>query len=93
MKGADRKGTLCAAGSLMSLKKSSNSIGPCDRLLQEPITQNFMDISQTLPVKYGHWLSHIRQNRLLCPFSYWSEFFMQRIKNPDQSVNLAEVFI
>ena len=46
-KGVHRKsGTARAARSLMSLKKSSNSIGPCDRLLQEPITFPRM-ISQT----------------------------------------------
>ena len=38
-KGIHRKGgTVRAAQSLMSLKKSSNLIGPCDRLLQEPIS-------------------------------------------------------
>ena len=38
-KGAHRKGrTIRVARTLMSLKKSSNTTGPCDRLLQEPIT-------------------------------------------------------
>ena len=39
------------ARSLMRLKKSSNSIGPCDRLLQEPITFP-RKISRTLHESY-----------------------------------------